>query len=167
MAVIYHPSVNRQIEGGGGYAAPINSGAPELGIQVTWVPYHTAAELDRAIEAFAAEPNGGLLLLRPNGIFGAIRETIIRLATKYRMPTIYSDREFAEVGGLMSYGSNDVDIVRQSATYVDRILRGAKASDLPVEYPTKFELVVNLKTAKAIGLTVPPSILVRADEVIE
>jgi putative ABC transport system substrate-binding protein len=167
VAGIYHPAFNRQIAGGGGYAAPINAGAPALGIQVTWMPYHTAAELDRAIDAFAAEPNGGLLVLSPNGLFGAVREAIFRLATKYRLPTIYWERGFAEAGGLMSYGSNYVDNVRQSVAYVDRILRGAKPRDLPVQYPSRYELVLNRKAAKAIGLEFPATLIALSDDVID
>jgi putative tryptophan/tyrosine transport system substrate-binding protein len=167
VAVIFNPDLNRRIQGGGCYAAPINAGAPVLAIQVAWMPYRTAAELDRAIDAFAAEPNGGLLLLPPNGHFGAVRETIYRLATEHRLPTIYSQSDFVKDGGLMSYGANYADLIRQSASYVDRILRGTKPGDLPVQLPTKFEFVINLKTAKTLGLTIPETLLATADEVIQ
>jgi putative ABC transport system substrate-binding protein len=95
------------------------------------------------------------------------RKDIIERAAKYRLPAIYEWREFVEVGGLMSYGSSLIDLTRRAAVYVDKILKGAKPGDLPVEQPTKYELVVNLKTAKALGLTIPPSLLARADQVIE
>ena len=151
--------------GGGWYTAPIEAAATSYGVQVIWIPYHPA-ELGRAIDAFAADPNGGLIVLPGEGIRQA-RRTISRLAAQYRLPAIYQDDTFAKGGGLMSYGPNFLDIVRQSASYVDRILRGAKVGDLPVQFPTRFELVVNLNAAKAIGLTIPESFLVRANAIIE
>jgi putative ABC transport system substrate-binding protein len=122
------------------------------------------AELERGIAAFAAEPNGGVILIPGNE---DIRETVYRLAAQYRLPAIYPIALFVKEGGLMSYGSSPLDMVRQSAPYVDRILRSAKPGDLPVQFPTKFELVINLKTAKAIGLEIPATLLGLADEVIE
>ncbi len=130
------------------------------------MPYRNAAELERAIAAFAAEPNGGLFMVPPPPYPGN-RELIHRLALKHRLPTIYPNRLNAAESGMMSYGSDPVEASRTAATYVDRILRGAKVSELPVQFPTKFELVINLKTAKAIGLAIPESLLLRADELIE
>jgi putative ABC transport system substrate-binding protein len=139
-------------------------GVPTLsGVQPIWIPFHTAAELERGIAAFAAEPNGGLI---PAPTQDDWRE-VYRLADQYRLPAIYQSARFVREGGLMSYGANGPDLVRQLASYVDRILRGAKPSDLPVPFPTKFELAINLKTAKALGLTVPPTLLAVGDEVIE
>ena len=119
----------------------------------------------RAIDAFAAEPNGGLLVVPvlPEDSF----QMLHRLALQHRLPTIHSNRRFVAAGGLMGYGTDFPDNYRRAATYVDRLLRGAKVSDLPVQFPTKFELVVNLKTAKSIGLIIPEALLLRADEVIE
>src|SRR5262249_9431735 len=123
-------------------------------------------DIERAIDAFAAEPNGALLVM-PDGTASSNREIIIRLAAHHRLPAIYPYRYFAAEGGLMVYTMNGYDLLQRVASYVDRILRGAKVSELPIQFPTKFELVINLKTAKALGLTVPQSILLRADEVIE
>jgi putative ABC transport system substrate-binding protein len=164
VAVIFNPDFNTDIPSGGGYAAAINAAAILLGIQVTWVPYHAATDLEPAIAPFAAGPAGGLITLPANY---AVRETIFRLAAQYRLPAIYPVRLWVREGGLISYGSNSVDVIRQAASYVDRILRGAKPGDLPVQFPTKFELAINLKTARALGLTVPPTLLAIADEVIE
>jgi putative ABC transport system substrate-binding protein len=127
------------------------------------MPYHTAAELERGIAAFAAEPNGGLIL---DPVQDYWRE-VYRLALQYRLPAIYPGARFVRDGGLMSYGPNQRDVSRQVASYVDRILHGAKPGDLPMQFPTKFELVINLKTAKAIGLEIPATLLALADEVIE
>jgi putative tryptophan/tyrosine transport system substrate-binding protein len=139
-----------------------------LGVQTIKIPYRNAMDLMHSIDAFAAEPNGGLYLTGPSpSILAAVRETILRLATQHRLPTISEDRAFTVEGGLMSYGSNLLDSVRRAPYYVDRILRGAKVSELPVEYPTKFELIINLKAAKAIGLTFPRITLLKADQVIE
>jgi putative ABC transport system substrate-binding protein len=137
-----------------------------LGVQTIKIPYRNAMDLMHSIDAFAAEPNGGLYLTGPPSIV-AVRETILRLATQHRLPTISEDRAFTVEGGLMSYGSNLLDSIRRAPYYVDRILRGAKVSELPVEYPTKFELIINLKAAKAIGLTFPRITLLKADQVIE
>jgi putative ABC transport system substrate-binding protein len=125
-----------------------------------------AADIERAIVALASEPNGGLIL-PPDSLTSSHRELIIALAAKHRLPAVYSGHIFVTAGGLMHYGTDFADIFRRAASYVDRILRGAKPADLPVQAPTKFELVINLKTAKALGLEVPPTLLVRADEVIE
>src|SRR5262249_8332308 len=130
------------------------------------MPIRNAISIVRSFDAFAAEPNGGLLVLPPPGT-AATRETIIPLAEQHRLPAIYPGRADVDAGGLLAYTSDQVDRYRNTASYVDRLLRGAKVSDLPVQFPTKFELVVNLKTAKAIGLTIPEAFLLRADELIE
>jgi putative ABC transport system substrate-binding protein len=127
---------------------------------------HDAGEIERAMAALAQEPNGGLIM-PPDGNTTLHRDLIVALAAKYRLPAVYSDRNFTVGGGLLSYGVDTNDLYRGAAIYVDRILRGAKPGDLPVQAPTKFELVINLKAAKALGLTVPPSMQQFADEVIE
>jgi putative tryptophan/tyrosine transport system substrate-binding protein len=148
------------------YLRAINAVAPALGVEVMPAPVHNAAEIERALEAFARIPNGGLVLL-PSHVATNYRVLIGDLAARYRLPSIYSLRIFAASGGLMSYGVVLTQPYRQAATYVDRILKGTRPSDLPVQASTKFELVINLKTAKALGLTVPDRLLATADEVIE
>ena len=140
--------------------------APSLAIELVPSPVETAADIERAIESFARVPNGGLVL-PPDTTTIVHRDLIIALAARHRLPAVYAFRFFVAAGGLMSYGIDQVDMFRQAASYVDRILRGAKPADLPVQAPTKFETTLNLKTAKALGLTVPPGLLVAADEVIE
>jgi putative ABC transport system substrate-binding protein len=148
---------------GDSYERYVVAAAQNLGMRIETIQVGNAADIKAAIERFAAEPNGGLL---PNpGMLGIAPLEVVRLAQQYRLPAIYGLPMAAE-GGLMSYGGDDIEPIR-IASYIDRILRGAKISDLPVLYPTKFRLVVNLKTAKAIDLTIPESFLVRADEVIE
>ena len=149
-----------------GFLRAAEAAAPPLGIKVIALAVHTAAEIERAVSEFAAEPNGGLIIA-PHAVTVVHRNVILGLATKYRLPALYPLRNYATSGGLISYGTNPIDPFRQGASYVDRILKGEKPGDLPVQLPTKYELVVNLKTAKALGLAVPPSILTRADEVIE
>ena len=144
----------------------IETVAPSFGVRLTAADAQDPAEIERAIEAFAREPNGGLIVL-PGPITIVHRDLIIALAARHRVPAAYAFRFFATSGGLMSYGVDPADQSRQAAAYVDRILKDAKPSDLPVQQPTKFELVINLKTAKAIGLNVPATVLARADEVIE
>ena len=134
----------------------------------SWCPagVETAADIERAIVDLARAPNGGLLL-PPDTTSLLNRDLIIALVARHRLPSVYPLRVFVEAGGLMSYSTDQVEIFRQAAAYVDRILRGAKPADLPVQAPTKYATIVNLKTAKALGFDVPPSLLVRADEVIE
>ena len=123
-------------------------------------------ELERSVAAFARAPNGGLILTA--SAFSAVhRDLIIALAARYKLPATYQERSYAAAGGLVSYGPNFVDQYRRAAAYVDRILKGEKPADLPVQAPTKYDLVINLKTAKALGLEIPPDVLARADEVIE
>ena len=140
--------------------------SPSLGIKLVPSLVENSADLERTIGAFARTPNGGLLL-PPDASTQVHRDLIIMLAARYSLPAVYWERLFVTAGGLMSYGTDYVDIYRQAASYVDRILRGDKPADLPVQAATKFEMVVNLKTAKALGLTVPPGLLVAADELIE
>ena len=140
--------------------------APSLAIDIVPTPVDNAADIERAIKTFAREPNGGLVL-PPDISTVAHRNLIIALAAQHRLPAVYAIRVFVAAGGLMYYGTDFVDLSRQGASYVDRILRGAKPADLPVQTPTKFETVVNRKTAKALGLAVPPGLLIAADEVIE
>jgi putative ABC transport system substrate-binding protein len=140
--------------------------APSLRVEVTPVNLRDAAEIERDVAAFARSPNGGLIV---TSVAGASfhRDLIIMLAARHKLPAVFYERFFVDAGGLISYGPNYVDQYRQAAGYVDRILKGEKPADLPVVQPTKFELVINLKTAKALGLTIPPSVLAIADEVIE
>jgi putative tryptophan/tyrosine transport system substrate-binding protein len=140
--------------------------APSLAIDLVPSPIENAADIERVIEAFARAANGGLVVL-PDNTAITHRDLIIALAARHRLPAVYFNRLFVAAGGLMSYGTDLVDTFRQAASYVDRILRGAKPADLPVQTPTKYETTLNLKTAKALDLTVPPGLLVAADEVIE
>ncbi len=158
--------IRSEISNGQTYIPSIKEAARASAMQVVDVRYRNAVDLVHAIDAFAAVPNGSLLVMPPPPT-AANREAIIQLANQYRLPAIHNFQEFAAEGGLISYGSDIVDVWRRGAAFVDRLLRGTKVSDLPVEFPTKFALVINLKAAKAIGLTVPQTMLVRADEVIE
>ena len=124
------------------------------------------ADVDRVFDSLAREPNGALMVL-PDISMTNYREAIIALAARHRLPAVYPYRYFAASGGLMSYGIDGTDVFRRAAGYVDRILKGAIPGELPIQAPTKYELVINLKTAKALGLEVPPTVLARADEVIE
>jgi putative ABC transport system substrate-binding protein len=149
------------------YLPAARAAASSLGIELVLAPIENApANIERSFEAFARAPNSGLILL-PDTNTTLHRDLIIRLAAQHRLPAVYTDRLFVVAGGLMCYGTDRADQFRQAASYVDRILRGAKPADLPVQAPTKYETVINLKTAKALGLTVPPALLVAADEVIE
>jgi putative ABC transport system substrate-binding protein len=139
--------------------------APVLAIQAEPNPVESAADIERVILSLAREPSGGLVVLPGTPV--EHRDLIITLAARHRLPAVYPFRYFVAAGGLMSYGTDHLNQARQAARYVDRILRGAKPADLPVEMPTKYETVLNLKTAKLLGLEVPPTLQVRADEVIE
>jgi putative ABC transport system substrate-binding protein len=140
--------------------------APSLRVEVSSIKKRDASEIERAVTAFAQSPRGGLILT-PGGPALAHRDLIITLAARFKLPTVYFDRAFVTAGGLLSYGPDRIDLYRRAAGYVDRILKGEKPADLPVQAPTKYELVINLKTAKALGLTIPQSLLNTADEVIE
>jgi putative tryptophan/tyrosine transport system substrate-binding protein len=149
-----------------GMFTAIQSVAPSVGVELSPFGMRDASEIERAVTAFASEPNGGLIVLGST-LANIHRELIITLAARHRLPAVYSDRLFVTSGGLISYGPNRIDQFRRGAAYVDRILKGEKPSDLPVQAPTKYELVMNLKTAKALGLELPSTLLSRADEVIE
>jgi len=140
--------------------------APALGVRLTMSPVRDGMEIERAVQDFAQQSNGGLVV-QPDPVTNAHRKLIISLAVQHRLPAVYGYRYFVTEGGLISYGIDPADPYRQAASYVHRILMGEKPADMPVQQPTKFELVINLKTAKAIGITVPPMLLGRADEVIE
>jgi putative ABC transport system substrate-binding protein len=161
-AVLWDPTIPPGI----GQFAVIQAVAPSVGIDVSPVNVRDASEIERGIAAFARVPNGGLIV---TGSALAVfhRDLIVTLAARHKLPAVYFQRQFVTGGGLISYGSDWVDQFRRAATYVDRVLKGEKPADLPVQAPTKYELVINLKTAKALGLDVPSTMLARADGVIE
>jgi putative ABC transport system substrate-binding protein len=148
------------------YMPSLQTAARSLKLEPIILPVHSDAEIEAAIMALGREPGGGLVVI--GDVFTLThRGQIILAAARNNVPAVYSQSLFARDGGLLSYATNPVDIFRRAATYVDRILRGAKPGDLPVQFPTKFELIINLKTAKALGLTIPETLLATADEVIE
>jgi putative tryptophan/tyrosine transport system substrate-binding protein len=148
------------------YLNPFKAAAESFAVEAIAAPVRDRSELESVVSAQAREPNGGLIVM-PDSFTDLHRAEIASLAARYRLPAVYPRRIFTEVGGLLSYGIDQLDNFRLAATYADRILKGEKPADLPVQAPTKFELVINLKTAKALGLEVPPTLLARADEVIE
>jgi len=162
VGFILHPETPVNI----GFLRAAEAAAPSLGVKIIALGVHNAAEIERAVTEFAADSNGGLIVA-PHAVTVGNRDVIIRLAARYRLPAIYGPRHYATSGGLISYGPNPIDPFSQGASYVDRILKGAKPGDLPAQFPTKHELVVNLRTAKALALDVPPTLIARADEVIE
>ncbi len=145
---------------------PLRAAAKSIAVDVVAAPVRDNSELELAIAVQAREPNGGLVFM-PDAFNLAHRKEITLLAARYRLPAVYPFRVFAEQGGLLSYGNDRIDNFRSAANYADRILKGEKPANLPVQAPTKYEMVINLKTAKALGLTVPPTLLTQADEVIE
>ena len=149
-----------------GQRRAIEAVAPSAGVRLILAGVHDAAEIERAITEFAREPNGGMVVL-PVVVNQVHRELIVALAASHRLPAVYPWRHYAAGGGLLSYGADATDLYRRAARYVDRILKGEKPGDLPIQIPTKYELVINLKTAKTLGIEVPPTLLARADEVIE
>ena len=161
-AIIRDPSV----PGGTGQLGALQGAAFILGMELTPVDPTNASEMDRGISDFARRPNGGIVVPNTTGALAA-RDRIIALAAQHRLPAVYNQRSFVTDGGLISYGIDNPDLFWRAAGYVDRILKGEKPADLPVQAPTRFETVINLKTAKAQGLTIPPDLLVTADEVIE
>jgi putative ABC transport system substrate-binding protein len=148
------------------YMPSFETAARSLKVEPIITHIHSDVEIETAIMALGREPGGGLVVM-PDAFTGVHRASIISAAARNNVPAVYALSFFARDGGLLSYGFDQVDIYRRAATYVDRILRGEKPGDLPVQFPTKFEMVVNRKTAKALGLEIPLSILVRADEVVE
>jgi putative ABC transport system substrate-binding protein len=144
----------------------IQTAAPSFAVDVSPINMRDATDIERGIAAFARSRNGGLILTG-SGLAAVHRNLIITLAARHKLPAVYFRRVFVTDGGLSSYGPDEIEQHRRAAGYVDRILKGEKPADLPVQAPTKYELVINLKTAKALGLTVPDSLLARADEVIE
>src|SRR5262249_21666677 len=163
VAVIRDPAVPA---GSGGFAA-IQTVAPSLGVELTPIGVRTADGIERSIAAFARSENGGVIVVGPTSSVQPHRGLIIALAARHRLPAVYSGTVWTKAGGLMSYGVDALYQYRRAADYVDRILKGEKPADLPVQAPTKYELVINLKAAKAIGMEVPAMLLARADEVIE
>jgi ABC-type uncharacterized transport system substrate-binding protein len=148
------------------FLRPVETAAPSFSVAPIVAAVRDPADVDRVFDALAREPNGGLMVL-PDLSMTNYREAIIALAARHRVPAVYPYRYFAESGGLMSYGIDGTDVFRRAAAYVDRILKGTSPGELPIQAPTKYELVINLKTAKTLGLTVPPTLLALADEVIE
>jgi putative ABC transport system substrate-binding protein len=163
VSLVFNPDTSPQSKF---FVSSIESAAPSLGVEATVAPVHAAADLERAIENVSHRPNGGLIF--PTDTFLSVhRQVIVESAARYRVPAIYANQLFAEIGGLMSY-SVDFDIqYRQAAVYIDRILRGAKPGDLPVQSPSKYSFVINLKAAMALGIEVPTNLLLTADDYIE
>jgi putative tryptophan/tyrosine transport system substrate-binding protein len=161
VGFIFHPETAANV----GMLQAAQPAAPP-GLKVIPLGVHNTAEIERAVAAFATEPNSGLIAA-PHAVTFANRDIIVGLASRFHLPAVYPFRNFAAGGGLLSYGTNQIEMWRQGASYVDRVLRGTKPADLPAQFPTKYELVVNLRTAKALGLVVPQNLLARVDEVIE
>ena len=150
------------------YQEPFEAAARSSGIEPIAAPVQSAADIERAFDQFGTRPDAGLIL--PPDVFTTVRanlDLITSLAARTRLPTIYPYRYMVDAGGLISYGIDTIDLYRRAPVYIDRILKGAKPADLPVQLPTKFEMAVNLKTAKALGIEIPPTLLGRADEVVE
>jgi putative ABC transport system substrate-binding protein len=161
-AILRDPAIRQGV----GQFAELQAVAPSLGVELTPVTVRDAIEMERTLTAFARSPDGGMIVTA-SGLANVHRELIIALAARYRLPAIYFHRLFAPGGGLVTYGPDSIDPHRRAAGYVDRILKGESPADLPVQAPTKYELVINLKTAKSLGIDMPPTLLARADEVIE
>jgi putative ABC transport system substrate-binding protein len=162
VAVLRNPTITSGV----GQFGAIQSVAPSLGVELRPIDVRDVNEIESGVAAFAGASNGGLIVTS-GGLTTLHRKLIITLAARHKLPAVYSNHSFVTDGGLMSYGPNLIDLYRRSAGYVDRILKGEKPADLPVQAPTKFDLAINLKTAKALALTIPQSLLARADEVIE
>jgi putative tryptophan/tyrosine transport system substrate-binding protein len=161
--VLYNPKTAPYAES---YVSSILAASRASDSRVNTASVQDQTEIDAAIAAITEVPNSALIVM-PDVFTGSNYELIVALASRYRLPAIYPFRYFATAGGLCSYGTDQLDLFKQAASYIDRILKGTKLADLPVQQPTKYELVINLKTAKALGLNVPSSLLARADEVIE
>ena len=163
VALIFHPQTAPFSES---FVRVIEAAAPSLALETVAMPVRDSGDLEGAVSAFARSPGGGVIVL-PDMFNTVHRDTLVGLAERYRLPAVYPFRYYAMSGGLISDGVDTSDLYRRSASYVDRILKGGKPGELPIQTPTKFELVINLKTAKGLGLEVPPTLLARADEVIE
>jgi len=162
VAMLFNPAVAPYAES---FLSPFRDAASSLAVEAIAAPVRDMSELESVVATQARAPNGGVIVM-PDTFMDVHRAEIASLAARFSVPTIYPRRIFAEVGGLVSYGIDQLDLYRRAATYADRILNGAKPADLPVERPARFELVINLKTARALGITIPQSLLVRADAVI-
>ena len=164
MTILFNPDT---APAGGKFFLPsFKAAATALGVETIEARVDDTAGIEQAIDALSGKMGGGLVVM-PDAFTGSNRNLIIRLALNHRLPSVAGYRTFSDAGGLISYGSNSNDLARRAASYVDRILKGEKPADLPIQAPTKIEMVINLKTAQALGLTVPPALLARADEVIE
>jgi len=163
VAMIYNPPT---APFAGYYLRPFEAAGPANGVQASAAAVDSDVDIENALAALAREPGGGFAVL-PDTFTGIHREQIVSLAARYHLPAVYPFRWFAEIGGLLSYGLDSDDMFHRAASYVDRVLKGEKPADLPVQGPTKFEMIINNKTAKALGLEVPPTLLATADEVIE
>jgi putative tryptophan/tyrosine transport system substrate-binding protein len=163
VAMLFNPSTAPYSEI---YLNPFKAAAASLGVDAITATVHDMPELESVVAAQARTPNSGLIVM-PDSFLNVHRAEVTSLVARYRLPTVYPYRFFAEIGGLLSYGPDQTDNFRRAATYADRILKGAKPSELPVQAPVKFDLVINLRAAKALGLTIPETFLQRADEVIE
>jgi len=161
-AVLRDPAIPQ----GTGQWGAIQTAGPSVGIEVSPINVREAGEIERTVAAFARQPNGGLIV-SGSGLVHVHRDMIIKLAARHKLPAVYFERYYVTGGGLISYAADSIDPHRRAASYVDRILKGENPADLPVQNPTKYELVINLKTARALGLEIPPTVLARADEVIE
>jgi putative ABC transport system substrate-binding protein len=166
VAMLYNPATANAGASGGVYLQPMKAAADVLGIELSVSPVNDPAEIDGAFAAMAESPGGGLIVM-PNVFTARNQERIVSQAARFRIPTVYPLQHFVAAGGLLSYGIDYRDQFRLAASYADRILRGGKVADLPVQQPTKFELVINRKTAKALGLEIPATLLARTDELIE
>jgi ABC-type uncharacterized transport system substrate-binding protein len=164
IALMFNPATSP--EGGSYFLDPVKAAAPLLKLTMVAAPVHSPADIDAVMASLAREPNTGLIVM-PDIFILANREQIIALAAKYRMPAAYAYRLFPVSGGLMSYGTDLVDLFRRAAPYVDRILKGAKPGDLPIQLPNKFTLSINLTAAQKLGVEMPMGLMLRADEVVE
>jgi putative ABC transport system substrate-binding protein len=162
VGFIFHPDAAPNV----GFYRAAEAAAPSISIELIPLPIHNAIEIEGGIAALAQSADGGLIVA-PHAVTAGNRDLLVGLAARHRLPAVYGDRPFAEGGGLLSFGINPADIFQRSASYIDRVLKGAKPADLPVQLATKFELIINLNTAKTLSLTVPPNLFARADEVIE
>ena len=163
VALLSNPATAPQLQF---YMPSIKATASSVAVEVSVAPFHAKEEIEGVIAAQAHTPGGGLIVM-PDAANVTYRDLIIALAARYRVPTIFNDPIYAESGGLIAYGTDFPELFRRAAEYIDRILRGDKPGELPIQQPTKYELVINLKTAKALGLTIPESVLSLADKVIE